>query len=187
MTMLSLLAQLGLTPEQARILSDQFTSSVTLSPGDFFLKEGKTCHHIGMVTRGMCRYYYHTAEGQVTRWVSLQDDFITSLTSFITQLPSQENIQAMKETEILLMPRERWLAVYEQHEFIRRFWTKNIEANYIGMEQRVFNLIAKPAEARYAWMQEHQPRFIQEVPDKYLASMLGINPRHLSRIRALRK
>jgi CRP/FNR family transcriptional regulator, anaerobic regulatory protein len=93
----------------------------------------------------------------------------------------------MENTELAVISRSSWMSLYEQHEFIRQFWTRNIEENYIGMEERVFNLIAKTAEERYCWMHGAQPRFIQEVPDKYLASMLGIHPRHLTRLRAMRK
>ena len=93
----------------------------------------------------------------------------------------------MEATEIVIMSHADWLRLYAEHDFIRQLYTRIIEANYIGMEERVFNLIAKSADERYQWMQEHQPRFIREVPDKYLASMLGVHPRHLSRIRAQRK
>jgi len=177
----------GLSPHESEILGAQFTNQKKLAAGKFFLKEGKICGEIGIVVKGMCRHYYNTADGEVTRWVALGGTFVTSLKSFIQQVPAVENIQAMEGTEIVIMPRANWLSVYEQHEFIRNYWTRSIEENYIGMEERVFNLIAKTAEERYYWMLENQPRFIQEVPDKYLASMLGTHPRHLSRIRALRK
>lgn len=185
--MLNVLIQLGLTESQAQILLEAFTSQKKLRSGKFFVKEGQICTEVGIITKGKCRFYYNTKDGEVTRWISLTNDFVASLSSFITQQPAPENIQAMEATEIMIMPRTAWLALYEQHEFIRIFWTKLIETNYIGMEERVFNLIAKSAEERYQWMQINQPRFIQEVPDKYLASMLGVHPRHLSRIRAQRK
>jgi len=185
--MIEMLTQLGLTASQAQLLGEQFVSEKKLETGDFFLQEGKTCNEIGIVTKGMCRHYYNTTDGEATRWVALTHTFVTSLRSFIMEIPSVENIQAMEETRIAIMPRANWKALYNEHEFIRTFWTKTMEANYIGMEERVFNLIAKSAEERYNWMQKNQPRFIQEVPDKYLASMLGTHPRHLSRIRALRK
>jgi CRP/FNR family transcriptional regulator, anaerobic regulatory protein len=177
----------GLSPEQSSVLASQFTAQKKLATGKYFLKEGKVCSEIGIVTKGMCRHYYNTADGDVTRWVGLTGTFVTSLRSFIAQIPAVENIQAMETTEIAIMPRANWMAIYNEHEFIRNFWTKQIEENYIGMEERVFNLIAKSAEERYQWMQENQPRFIREVPDKYLASMLGIHPRHLTRIRAMKR
>lgn len=184
--MIDSLKALGLTESQAQILLEGFDSHKKLASGKFFVKAGKVCTEVGIITKGKCRFYYDTKDGEVTRWVSLTNDFVASLSSFITQKPGPENIQAMEATEMIIMPRTTWLALYEQHEFIRNFWAKLMEMNYIGMEERVFNLIAKSAEERYQWMRENQPRFIQEVPDKYLASMLGTTPRHLSRIRAKR-
>jgi len=185
--MVELFIKLGLPAVQAEIFAEHFNATEKLSSGKFFLKEGAICQKIGLVLNGKCRHFYNTKEGEVTRWVALSENFTTSLGSFISQKPSVENIIAMEDTEIAIVPRVSWLALYHDHEFIREFWARNIEANYIGMEERVFNLIAKSAEERYSWMQENQPRFIREVPDKYLASMLGIHPRHLTRIRALRK
>jgi CRP/FNR family transcriptional regulator, anaerobic regulatory protein len=177
----------GLTQEQSNVLASQFVAPKKFATGKYFVKEGNVCSGIGIVTKGMCRHYYNTADGDVTRWVALAGTFVTSLRSFIMQVPAVENIQAMEATEIAIMPRASWLRIYDEHEFIRNFWTKQIEENYIGMEERVFNLIAKSADERYQWMHENQPRFIREVPDKYLASMLGIHPRHLTRIRAMKK
>ncbi len=181
------LINFGLTESQAQIFMEGFTTQKKLASGKFFVKAGKVCTEVGIITKGKCRFFYNTKDGEVTRWITLTHDFVASLSSFITQQPAPENIQAMETTEILIMPRTTWLSLYQQHEFIRDMWTRFIEANYVGMEERVFNLIAKSAEERYYWMQQHQPRFIQEVPDKYLASMLGVHPRHLSRIRAQRK
>jgi CRP-like cAMP-binding protein len=184
--MIDTLAKLGLPRPQAEIFGSQF-SIEKLKAGKFFLKEGGVCQKIGVVVTGKCRYFYNTKEGEVTRWISLSENFVTSLRSFIAQRPSVENIVAMEDTELAVITRASWLSLYKEYEFIREFWVRNIEENYIGMEERVFNLIAKSAEERYAWMQKNQPRFIREVPDKYLASMLGIHPRHLTRLRAVRK
>lgn len=185
--MLNEFIKLGLTQDQAKVLAEAFDGHKKLASGKYFIKEGKVCSEMGVVIKGKCRYFYNTPDGEVTRWISLANDFVTSLSSFVSQQPAKENIQAMEATEIVIMSHADWLRLYAEHDFIRQLYTRIIEANYIGMEERVFNLIAKSAEERYQWMQEHQPRFIREVPDKYLASMLGVHPRHLSRIRAQRK
>lgn len=185
--MLNEFIKLGLTEDQAKVLAEAFSEHKKLASGKYFIKAGKVCSEMGVVIKGKCRYFYNTPDGEVTRWISLTNDFVTSLSSFVSEQPAKENIQAMEATEILIMPRSQWLKLYAEHDFIRQLYTRIIEANYIGMEERVFNLIAKSAEERYQWMREHQPRFIREVPDKYLASMLGTHPRHLSRIRAQRK
>lgn len=181
------LAGFGLTQSQVEILSSIFHKKATLEKGDFFTKEGEICRVLGFIEKGMCRHFYHTENDDVTRWVVMENEFITSLGSFITQKVSDENIQAIKKTEMLIASKDDWEQLKLKNEFVRILWTKNIEEHYIGMETRVFNLIALSAEERYNWMLKHQPGFNIHVPDKYVASMLGIEPRHLSRIKARKK
>lgn len=179
------LSKHGLTDPQIRILEEVFQEEYTIDRNAFFHSEGDVCKRLAFVTEGMFRYFYITEDGEeITRWITLENDFMTSLSSFITQMPSNEYIQAIKPSRIRLLSRERWMELYKQHEFIRNFWIKTIEYNYIGMEVRVYNLISMTASQRYDWMRKKQPRFITEVPDKYVASMLGIKPRHLTRLRA---
>ena len=181
------LANIGLTETQSEKLGSIFKESILLEKGGFFHKKNQTCQKLGFIVDGMCRYYYDTEKEEVTRWVALKNEFVTSLSSFISQNKSQEIIQAIQPTEILIATRQDWQDLYKEEEFVRQLWVKNIEDNYLGMENRVFNLIAMTAEDRYKWMLKNQPKFNQFVPDKYVASMLGIEPRHLSRIRAKRK
>ena len=181
------LANIGLTESQSEKLGSIFKESILLEKGGFFHKKNKVCRKLGFIVKGMCRYYYDTEKEEVTRWVSLKNEFVTSLHSFISQDKSQEYIQAIQPTEILIATRQDWEDLYKEEEFVRQIWVRNIEDNYIGMENRVRNLIAMTAEERYQWMLKNQPKFNQFVPDKYVASMLGIEPRHLSRIRAKRK
>ncbi|MCC5938681.1 MAG: Crp/Fnr family transcriptional regulator [Lunatimonas sp.] len=176
----------GFTQEQAEILSAAFSSYELIEDGAYFLHKGHICKRIALITSGMCRYLYHTEKEEVTRWISLKGDFMTSLGSFINQKPSFEAIQAIRPTEIYFIHLENWELLKSKHPFILHFWNRTIEQNYIGMEERLFVTIAKTAEERYHWLLENYPRFNQEVPDKYIASMLGITPRHLSRIRAQR-
>ncbi len=178
-------AGIKLSPQQAETLSLAFSEEMLVERNGFFQQAGSVCKKLAFVAEGMLRYYYVTEHGEeVTRWVSLKNSFATSLSSFITQSASEEYIQAIRPSRLLAISKENWDRLYENEAFVRDLWVKAVEANYIGMETRVFNLISKNAQQRYDWVRAHQPLFITEVPDKYLASMLGIKPRHLSRLRA---
>jgi CRP/FNR family transcriptional regulator, anaerobic regulatory protein len=178
---------LGLTKIQAENIVSIFNKKIILKKGDFFSEQGQICKEIGFVVKGMCRHFYDTENDEITRWIVLENEFVNSLGSFITQTPSNENIQAIKPTEIVMASKKDWDNLLAENEFARLLWTRNIEQLYVGMETRVFNLIALGAEERYQWMLKHQPKFNSLVPDKYVASMLGIKPRHMSRIRAIKK
>jgi len=83
----------------------------------------------------------------------------------------------------LVIQKDDFRKYYEKSSMLRNIWTNNIEYHYLGMEERVFSLIALNADQRYGLFCNQYPGFIKKVPQKYIASMLGIEPRHLSRIR----
>jgi CRP/FNR family transcriptional regulator, anaerobic regulatory protein len=177
------LTQLGLQEVDIQQIESIFTDKITFTTGQFFLEERATVKGIGFITKGAFRYFYYNEGEEITRWVSLEGDFVTSLSSFIDRKPTLENIQAMKPTEILFAKKEKWDKLLAENERVKHLWLKQIETLYIGMENRVYQLIALKAEQRHRWMCDNQPHFIAHVPDKYLASMLGITPRHLTRLR----
>ncbi len=157
-----------------------------LPKNSFFIREGQICQRVAFVESGMLRHFYNTEEkNEVTRWISLKNTFSTSFASFVQQIPSHENIQAIKDSVLVTMHKKDFQLLYNNYPLFKEFWIKNLELLYVGMEERVFSLIALPAEQRYQLLSKTYPAFIKEVPLKYIASMLGIEPRHLSRIRKI--
>ena len=178
----------GLDETKATKLASVFSTEIILDKNDYFLKENTICSQLGFINQGMCRYYYVTENGnEVTRWVSLENEFTTSVGSFINHSPTHENIQAIKPTILLTVDKESWAAFCEEEEFAQTFWTKAIEQYLIEIEARVYSLIALNAQSRYDSLIQKYPQLVRDVPDKYLASILGIKPRHLSRLRAKAK
>ncbi len=156
---------------------------ILLKKDDFFLKEKQVCKKIGFLNSGEIRHFYSAKENDVTRWISFENDFVTSLRSFILQIPSIENLQALTDCELVVIDRKAFDILIEKNIGFKDFYIKALEYNYITIEDRVFSLIEKSAEERFEWMAKNQLHFIQKVAVMYTASMLGITPRHLSRLR----
>lgn len=154
-----------------------------LQKDDFFLKEGQVCHKVCFLNSGMLRHYYFTDQHEVTRWITLENEFTSSLQSFISEVPSLENLQAITNCELVLFDRTAFKHLLKNNTGFRNLWIKALEYNYLTIENRVFSLIKKSAEERFKWMIENHPRFILQIPVMYTASMLGITTRHLSRLR----
>ena len=98
----------GLNQNQAEKLSSIFDKRIVLKKGDFYHQETQTCKRLGFIIEGMCRNFYQLEKEDITRWVSLENEFVVSLASFISQVPSQENIQAIKPTEIIVASKDKW-------------------------------------------------------------------------------
>jgi CRP-like cAMP-binding protein len=160
-----------------------YCSVVKLGKNEFLLKEGQVCQYIYFINSGVVRHYYITDHNEVTRWISMANDFTSSLRSFISQTPSRENLQTITECEIGLINRKAFDYLIKSNVGFKNLWIKTLEYNYLTIEDRVFSLIEKSAEERFNWMINNHPRFILQIPVMYTASMLGITPRHLSRLK----
>lgn len=154
-----------------------------LKKGAVFQSEGKVANKIGFILHGKIRHYYNIDGKDVTRWVSLKNNFVTAFSSLLQQTPSLEILECIEDTNLLICSREKFFEIKNSFPEIAAFWTLAIEKELIGYEYRVFQLITTNSEERYLEYLRAYPEFAKEVPLKYLASMLGIEPRHLSRIR----
>jgi CRP/FNR family transcriptional regulator, anaerobic regulatory protein len=129
------LQKLGLDNTLIQKVESIFDKKITLNTGDYFVKENEVCNSIGFVVKGACRYFYNVSNGdEITRWVTLENDFITSLSSFIKDIPASENIQAMKETDILLADKQDWKMLLSENENLKNVWVNYIETMYLGVE-----------------------------------------------------
>ncbi|MEY3321048.1 MAG: hypothetical protein RLZZ417_631 [Bacteroidota bacterium] len=156
-----------------------------LEKDDFFVREGQLCNRIGFLETGMIRHYYINEKEEITRWMSLEGEFITQLGSFIRSTPSNQYLQAITPCKLWVIDRETWWKLYQKQEILRTFWVRMIELNVIGFEDRVYHQLASDAEERYLYFVKHFPRFLEKVPQKYIASMIGIKPESLSRLRSI--
>lgn len=151
---------------------------------EYFIKEGETCRHFAFVLSGILRSYYLSDKGdEATYCIIFPDNLMTAYSSFLTAQPTQENIQAITETHLLIVQKDKFEALVQQN-FNWNFFLKTIAENqYIELEKRIFLLQNSSAAKRYEDLIKKQPEYIQKIPLQYLASYLGISQRHLSRIR----
>lgn len=156
----------------------------SLLKGDLLTMEGQHCKQVAFILSGAFRSYYLTPGGDdMTYCFRFPADFVGAYSSFITGQPSVENIQAMTASEILCIRKEQIERLAAQQHSWATFLRIVAETQYVELEQRVFDLQRLTAKERYAALLTKQPTYLQEIPLQYIASYLGITPRHLSRIR----
>ncbi len=151
--------------------------------GTIWIRENQIAKRVAFILKGKIRHFYNIDGKEYTRWVSLENNFVTAFSSFVSQRPSQENLECIEHCELLSTSREQFYAVKDKFPEIQQLWTLSLESEIVGYEDRVFQLITTDSEKRYLDFLEKYPKQALEIPQKYIASMLGIAPRHLSRIR----
>ncbi|MCU0451445.1 MAG: Crp/Fnr family transcriptional regulator [Bernardetiaceae bacterium] len=162
----------------------QQTTYKVLPKNDYFIREGEICKKIAFVLSGTLRSYFTSVKNEeITYCITFPNNLMTAYSSFLTAQPTPENIQAITETELLLISKEKVNALASQNLNWTLFLKTIAEQQYIELEKRIFQLQKGDAKQRYLDLLTKQPEYVQKIPLQYLASYLGITQRHLSRIR----
>lgn len=155
-----------------------------LNKSDFLIKEAEVCREVAFVTSGILRSFYVSDKGEETTYcIMFPNNLITAYSSFITGLPTPENIQAITPVELLVIPKDKIDKLVEASPNWVKFLKLMAEQQYIELEKRVFQLQKNNAIQRYSDLLSNYPHYIQQIPLQYLASYIGVTQRHLSRIR----
>lgn len=164
----------------------QIINSFTLkefSKNDFVVEQGKVSRHIGFVKSGLFQYYVLKDGEEKTSYVNVPNTWFASLLSFIAEVPSQENIRALSDGSIYLLAKPALKKLVDEIPSFKNFYIGLLEQSICGIDASRHDLVVLTAEQRYEKMLRTEPRLLQQIPLQYLASMLGVTPRHLSRIR----
>ncbi len=155
----------------------------TLKKGDFFLEKGKYCNQLSFVRSGYLRVYAETEYKEVTQWISTQGYFITDLSSLIFNTPSRFNVRALTDCNLYTIHKSDYLNIGNMVAKWDKLEKLFIAKCFVALENRVFNHLSMSAEERYHELFMENPTLFNKVPQQYLASMLGMTPETLSRIR----
>ena len=155
------------------------------SKKEFILREGDRCKYLYFVNKGILRAFYVNKEGKdSTVMFALQDWWITDMHCFLNRLPAMVNIQAIEPTSVLKLSKSNLEKLYEEIPKFEKLFRILMEKAYCREQLRVIQNLSSPAKERYHSFIEKYPQIVRQVPQKQIASYLGITPEFLSHIRA---
>jgi CRP-like cAMP-binding protein len=175
--------KVAINDEEAGLLKTFFTPK-KLRKKQYLLQEGDVSHYTAFVEKGVLRSFTIDDKGhEHIMQFATEDWWISDLYSFLTEEPSDYSIEALEETELLLINKEHYenmmLAVPKMERYFR-ILTQN---SLISMQRRISGKMTLTAEQNYKKLMEQRPALLQRVPQHMIASFLGIAPETLSRIR----
>jgi CRP-like cAMP-binding protein len=155
-----------------------------MKKGELFVGEGIVSQEFAIVQIGFFRHFIRTDSGEERSYsITFPSQIIASYSSLLLGSEAQENIEAITDAELLVLPFD-FLERHLQHNINWLSFSKTIiKAEYVKLEERIFSLLNEPPKQRYLELLNHKPHYIQQIPLKYLASFLGISARHLTRLR----
>lgn len=150
----------------------------------FLLQADDICKYENYVVEGCLRSFYVDDNGnEHTLHFALEDWWITDLESFLHRTPARVHIEALEPAWVLQIDKPSLDHLYETVPAFERFFRILHQQAYLAQNRRILNNISMSGEERYHELLQRYPGLVQRVPQKHIASYLGITPVFLSRIR----
>ncbi len=172
-----------LTEEEQEFIKNYLTVK-KLRKRQYLLQEGDVCKCVAFVEKGVLRLYRVNEDGSEHIVVfGLEGAFITDLYSFLTNEPSTYNIDAIEDSELVLITRSASDELRKLSSKYQEFIFQETSEAYIQLERRITSTISVGLEERYKELTTNYPDIIHRVPQHMIASYMGLTPETLSRVR----
>lgn len=115
--------------------------------------------------------------------------WIGDMYSYISEKPGNLFIEVIEDAEITTISKENHQELYHQIPKLERFFRILAENSLVSHQERLMNNLSLTAEERFEKFCTKYPSLIQKVPQKHIASYIGVTPEFFSKMksRLLRK
>jgi CRP-like cAMP-binding protein len=159
--------------------------------GEVILHQGDICKTLYFMNEGLARGYIIDENGKDFTWCIYFNDthadmtnlFVVEYDSFLHQKPSSIHIEALEICEVVAASFEDIQFLYHQLKKGERFGRLMAEEAYTYLHTTIIERQTKSAKERFEAFMKRTPYLLEKVPQYHIATLLGITPQHLSRLK----
>lgn len=136
------------------------------------------------IVEGFARTYFKSDGMEITSRIATSDQFISAQQSLVKRLPSREVLESITRLKGLRIHYKDLKHMYEMDDKWIRSSLHILEGAVIDQNERMRQLTMLSAKERYELLVNENPKMLQQIALRYIASYIGIKPESLSRIRS---
>lgn len=120
----------------------------------FLLREGEICKFEGFVVKGLFRVYHIDQDGfEQVLYFAIENWWITDIDSFTTETPSQLFIEALEDSEVLVISKKDKEFAYDNLPKIEKLFRVMTQKTHVALQRRMIDKIMLPVRIR-SWLTE---------------------------------
>ena len=131
---------------------------------------------------GAVRAFVQT-ETEMTIRFGYRGSFIADLPSFLFGTPSEISIQALKNTTVKSIHKDKLYRFIDSKTEYTKLWQNVLEVLACRQLEREIDILTASPVERYKRVLKRSPEVFQHIPHKYIASYLRMTPETLSRLK----
>lgn len=154
----------------------QKSDEITVRKKETLLHQGEVCRYVWFVRKGMLRSYETSETGKYfNNWFMREKDIATSVISFFKEEKTEEVIEAVENSLLYRMSRTDLFTGLSRYKSLAML-TLMIVINYY-CQSRLLESILRRKESKqiHQYLLQHHSELLRRVPEKHLASFLGIS------------
>jgi len=146
--------------------------------------EDKYIDEVYFIEKGILRVKITDLQGKEhTTHFAIENQFIADYNAFLTGEKSSYQLEALEDTEVIVMPRNAIEWGYQNMTEGQKLGRLIAEHYFVYLDTRIQRLYTLSPIEHYNLMSQIFPNIHNRVPQHMVASYLGITPIHLSRIK----
>lgn len=170
--------------DEQKILLQTFFTVKKLKKRQYLLQEGDICKCLSFVSKGLLKSYYPDEKGnEHINMFAFEGWWISDFNSFINQEKSVLNIEAVEDTEVLMITLDDYEKMMLAIPVMDRYFRILYQNSLVTKDYRLIVSNGYTAEEKYLQLAQKNPEMIKRVPHNLIASYLGLAPETISRIR----
>lgn len=171
-----------LSEQEIAILESYFHPKV-LKKKHYLLQEGEINQGLAFVTEGILRSYTIDSNGfEHVLQFAPTDWWMADMYSLNEQKPARLFIDALEETHLLWISKEELASALERIPALEKHFRRLAENAVIAYQNRLIGNLSLPAIERYQSFCSQYPTLIQCLPQKQIASFIGVTPEFFSKM-----
>lgn len=157
------------------------------APREFLVEAGAVAKYFYLVVEGVQAIYMITEKGEkAIAGFSYKGDQSGVFDSFVTQKPSKLFLEALTPSKLIAISKSDFDELFEQFPEFYKWEAKFLEQIVFGRLTRESEMLTYSAKERFDAFMKRCPPELLEIPQKYLASYLNMQPETFSRLRSQR-
>lgn len=175
--------QIVLLSEEEKYELSNHLKPVSLNKGELFLDYNTICLKIAFIHEGLLEMLHTDDHSEKTVDFFFSNSFATDYKSFLSAKPSETQIKALKKTQLLVIEKQSLDHLYDKNIKFQKIGRIIAEKFYLEFAERI-RMQSLPPKFRYEKLCFENPELIQQIPQYKIASLLGVTPEWLSKLRS---
>lgn len=175
---------ISLTPEEEALFLSKIETKY-FKAKTILLNAGEICKEGYFVNSGLLRSF-NINDNIVEHVLSFASEgwWIGDMYSLLSQKPGNLFIEVLEDAEVEILSKENQEQLYLEIPKLERFFRILIENSLIANQERLMDNLSLTAEERFEKFCKKHPTLVQKVPQKQIASFIGVTPEFFSKMKS---